>query len=216
MLSFTPQFGRERPPRVLFVGAHSDDIEIGCGGSVQRLIGEHPGLKARWVVFGATPARAEEAKRSAADFLAGAGEATVEVHDFPDAFFPSRFADIKRAFEGLKPFEPDLIFTHCRHDLHQDHALLNQLTWNTFRDHTVLEYEVPKYDGDLGSPNYFIALTREAAARKASLLVKHFASQANRHWFDEQLFLGLMRVRGVECRSPSGFAEGFYARKLRG
>jgi LmbE family N-acetylglucosaminyl deacetylase len=165
-------------------------------------------------VFAATGARADEARKSAADFLAGAGAAQVELHEFPDAYFPSRIAEIKRAFEALKAFEPDLIFTHCRHDLHQDHALLNQLTGNTFRDHAVLEYEVPKYDGDLGSPNFFIPVSAEAARRKASLLVRHFATQANKHWFDEQLFLGLMRVRGVECRSPSGFAEGFYARKV--
>src|SRR5262245_52709615 len=158
MLTFAPAFPGDRPPRLLFLGAHSDDIEIGCGGSVLRLLAEHPSAAVCWVVFGASAERAREARGSAAEFLAGADGPDVRTLDFPDAFFPSRSADIKRQFEALKPFEPDLIFTHCAHDLHQDHRLLCELTWNTFRGHAILEYEVPKYDGDLRSPIVFVSL----------------------------------------------------------
>lgn len=214
MLTFAPNMPRDRPPRLLFLGAHSDDIEIGCGGSVLRLMAEHPKAAVCWVVFGATPERAKEATGSAAEFLATAHKPDVRTFDFPDAFFPTRSADIKRQFEGLKAFEPDIIFTHCGHDAHQDHRLLCELTWNTFRDHLILEYEVPKYDADLRSPGVFISVSAEQCKRKMLLLQKHFATQRGKHWFDEQLFTGLMRLRGMESRSPSGYAEGFYARKL--
>lgn len=214
MLTLAPNLPKDRPPRLLFLGAHSDDIEIGCGGSVLRLMADHPRAAVCWVVFGASPERATEARASAADFLAGADRPDVRTLDFPDAFFPSRTPDIKRQFEALKGFEPDIIFTHCAHDLHQDHRLICELTWNTFRSHLILEYEVPKYDGDLRSPAVFIALSPEHCRRKIALLQKHFATQRAKHWFDEQLFMGLMRIRGMESRSPSGFAEGFYARKV--
>jgi LmbE family N-acetylglucosaminyl deacetylase len=213
MQTFAPNFPAGRPARLLLLGAHSDDIEIGCGGSVLRLIAERP-VSACWVVFSASGDRAEEATGSAREFLAGAAHADIRTHEFPDAFFPSRSADIKRIFEALKAFEPDAIFTHASHDLHQDHRLLSELTWNTWRDHLILEYEVPKYDADLRSPNFFLPLSAEQCRRKCDLLVRHFATQRSKHWFDAELFRGLMRLRGMECRSPSSYAEGFYARKI--
>jgi len=213
MLRLAPHIPDHRPPRLLFLGAHSDDIEIGCGGAVLRLGAEHPRAAVCWVVFGASAERAAEARGSAHEFLAGLPNPDVRTLDFPDAFFPTRAADIKRQFEGLKAFEPDIIFTHCGHDMHQDHRLLCELTWNTFRDHLVLEYEIPKYDADLRSPGLFIALTPDQCRRKVALLQKHFATQRSKHWFDQELFTGLMRIRGMESRSPSGYAEGFYARK---
>jgi LmbE family N-acetylglucosaminyl deacetylase len=213
MQTFIPAFPAGRPARLLLLGAHSDDIELGCGGSVLRLVAERP-TEVCWVVFSATGDRAREATGSAQDFLAGAASADIRTLDFPDAFFPSRSADIKRAFESLKAFEPDAIFTHAAHDLHQDHRLLCELTWNTWRDHLILEYEVAKYDADLRSPNFFIPLSPEQCQRKCDLLVRHFASQRSKHWFDAELFKGLMRLRGMECRSPTSYAEGFYARKV--
>lgn len=207
----------ERDPsklRLLFLGAHSDDIEIGCGASVLRLRREWPGAGVHWVVFGSTPERAVEAKASAEAFLAGTGPGRVEVLAFADSYFPSQQAEIKERFEALKPIEPHLVFTHCRHDLHQDHRVICELTWNTFRDHTILEYEVPKYDGDLGSPNFFIPVDADTARAKVRLLGAHFNSQRGKPWFNEELFLGLMRLRGAECRAPGGYAEGFYARKI--
>lgn len=214
MLSLTLAFPTDRPARILFLGAHSDDIEIGCGGAVLRLVSEQPRAQIRWVVFGCNDQRADEARRAAADFLAGAEKPVVETLGFPDAFFPSRFADIKRHFESLKSFEPDVVFTHAGHDMHQDHRLVSELTWNTFRHHLVLEYEVPKYDADLRSPNIFFPLSEEACRRKLELLQAHFASQRGKHWFDEEVFRGLMRIRGLECCAPSGYAEGFFARKV--
>lgn len=199
---------------VLLLGAHSDDIEIGCGGTVLRLLAERPGLRIHWIVCSATPERAAEARASAADFLAGAPPARVDVLSFNDGFFPSQHAEIKHRFEALKSVEPDLIFTHCRGDLHQDHRIVNELTWNTFRDHAILEYEVPKYDADLGAPNVFVALDEPTARKKAALLRGHFATQSGKPWFDEELFLGLMRLRGSECRAPGRYAEAFYGRKV--
>jgi len=215
MLPLTPRFDPARPPRILFLGAHSDDIEIGCGAAALRLIREHPAADFRWVVFGSNPAREKEARASAADFLAGArAEENVVIHDFPDAFFRTRYLDIKKQFEALKEFAPDLIFTHARHDLHQDHELLSELTRNTFRNHLIFEYEIPKYDGDLGTPNVYIAASPEDVSRKVDLLHKHFATQRAKHWFDPELFRGLMRIRGAECASSTGYAEGFYGRKI--
>jgi len=159
--------------------------------------------------------RAKEARASARDYLRGAKDTTIRTFDFRDGFFPYHGMAIKEAFEGLKKeIEPDLIFTHCSHDRHQDHRLMCELTWNSFRGHLVLEYEIPKYDGDLSSPNCFIALDPKQAKRKAALLMRHFATQRNKHWFTEDLFLGLMRLRGIEANSGTPYAEGFYARKM--
>ncbi|MGD8279434.1 MAG: PIG-L deacetylase family protein [Gemmatimonadota bacterium] len=201
--------------RVLCLGAHPDDIEIGCGGLVLSLLGARPDVEVRWVVLGAHGDRADEARASAGGFLAGAARADVDVLDFRDGFFPGESVRIKEWFEALKGrIEPDLILTHRQADRHQDHRTVSELTWNTFRHHLVLEYEIPKYDGDLGQPNVFVPVAPETRTRKVALLLEHFASQRGRTWFTADTFEGLMRLRGIECASPTGFAEAFHARKL--
>jgi LmbE family N-acetylglucosaminyl deacetylase len=210
-----------RPPEtdgslnVLALGAHADDIEIGCGGTLLRLRQLYDRLRVHWVVIGCEDeARGGEAERSAHDLL-GADAVDVKLGRYPDAFFPYRGEDVKRLFEELKgEVDPDVVFTHYRHDLHQDHRLLCELTWNTWRDHLILEYEIPKYDGDLGSPNLFVHLDDAIAERKIAHVLEHFPSQADRRWFTGDLFRSLLRLRGMESNSPSGLAEGFYARKL--
>jgi len=198
--------------RVLLLGAHPDDIEIGCGGTVLRLV-ERRGLEVRWVVFSSTPERAVEARASAADFLQGV-QATVTVHDHRDGYFPWAGAAIKEQFEAIKrEFVPDLIFTHYRHDLHQDHRLVSELTWNTWRNHFILEYEIPKFDGDFGSPNFFSALPAATLEHKISLVLRHFPTQAGKRWFTADLFRAVARIRGMECAADETFAEAFYCRK---
>ncbi|MCP5406308.1 MAG: PIG-L family deacetylase [Chromatiaceae bacterium] len=203
-----------RVKRLLCLGAHPDDIELGAGGTVMRLIEQNPGLRIRWVVFcGSDPVRAEEARASAAIFTDGAGQVQVEVHGFRDAFLPWQGEPVKNLFETLKrDFVPDLILTHCDDDRHQDHRLLSQLTWNTWRDQQILEYEILKWDGDLGRPNLYVALDELLCRRKVRQALDAFPSQRSRHWFTEDALLALMRIRGVEC--SSGFAEAFYARKM--
>lgn len=199
---------------MLAIGAHSDDIEIGCGGTILQLVESVPGIKVCWVVLSAPAERASEARDAAAAFL-GETHADVRLAEFRDAFFPHD-EGVKEFFEGLKAdLSPDLVMTHARHDLHQDHRVVCELAWNTFRDHLILEFEIPKYDGDLGSPNLFVPIAEHLAQRKAELLVEHFATQRDKHWFTADVFLALMRLRGVESRSPTGYAEGFYARKIR-
>ncbi len=200
--------------RVLAIGCHADDIEIGCGATLLQLIRADPELEVTWLVLGAPGARADEAKRSAHAFTEGAARREVIVHGFRDGFYPYRGEEVKEAFEALKSTDPHLVFTHARHDLHQDHRLASELTWNTFRDHLVLEYEIPKFDGDLRSPNVFVPVSAELAREKAALIVAGFPSQKSKDWFDEDLFLGLMRLRGVEARSETGYAEAFVGRKL--
>jgi LmbE family N-acetylglucosaminyl deacetylase len=204
------------PLTVVCLGAHADDIEIGCGGLMLDVVKTHPSVRVHWVVFRAGPTREHEARASARSFLSGVKGPQVVVHRFRDGFFPSEFADIKSTFEDLKRAirEPDLVLTHYRDDRHQDHRVISDLTWNTFRNHVVLEYEVPKYDGDLGTPNCFVPLSRRACDRKVRYVLKAFKTQRDRHWFSEETFLGLMRLRGVECRAKEGYAEAFYARKL--
>jgi LmbE family N-acetylglucosaminyl deacetylase len=203
------------PLTFLCLGAHCDDIEIGCGGSVMRLAAEHPESIFHWVVFSSNAERENEARESAAAFLEKAGERHVEVNEFRESFFPYVGAEIKDRFEKLKSrVDPDLVLTHTREDLHQDHRLISELTWNTFRNHLILEYEIPKYDGDLGAPNSFVPLPRELARRKVDLLLEHFKSQANRDWFSADTFWAMLRIRGIECNASEGFAEAFYARKL--
>lgn len=205
----------ERPLQVLFLGAHSDDIEIGCGGTVLSLIQKYPDISVTWIVFGAKALRAQEAKDSANAFLASAKDKTVIIRDFRDGFFPYIGGEIKEFFEQMKKeLSPDLIFTHYRQDLHQDHRLICELTWNTFRDHFILEYEIPKFDGDLGVPNLFVSLDEAIARQKIFLLLEMFKSQANRHWFTEDLFYSILRLRGIESRAPQGLAEAFFARKV--
>jgi LmbE family N-acetylglucosaminyl deacetylase len=207
--------GRDAALRILCIGAHSDDIEIGCGGTVLRLLAERPGCKVSWVVFsGGNGPREEEARASAAEFLSLAGETSVSVKAFRESYSPASWAEIKDAFEELRSIEPDVVFTHRRRDEHQDHRVLGELAWNTFRRHLILEYEIPKYEGDLETPNVFVPLSGAVAARKVDLLERHFQSQRARSWFRRETFEGLMTVRGIECNAPDGMAEAFHARKI--
>ena len=201
---------------VLCLGAHSDDIEIGCGATMLRLLSERPHITVTWVVLGARGERATEAKASARAFLRKAARADIETQAFRDGYFPHEGAAIKDYFEDLKArVKPDLIFTHCAGDLHQDHRVTQELTRNTWRNHLILEYEIPKYDGDLGRPNAFVPVTAAHARRKTALLLKHFGTQRHRHWFDEETFMGLMRLRGLEAASPTRYAEAFHAPKVQ-
>jgi LmbE family N-acetylglucosaminyl deacetylase len=202
--------------RLLCLGAHSDDIEIGAGGTVMHLVDANPSLEVRWVVFGAEdPARSKEARRSAGIFLAGVSRSEVTVCGFRDGFLPFQGEQIKEKFEEIKDgFEPDLILTHHDDDRHQDHRIVSQLTWNTWRNHQILEYEIFKYDGDLGRPNVFVPLSEDCCRQKISQLFEGFPSQTKRQWFTDDVFWALLRLRGVECNSPTRFAEAFYARKL--
>jgi LmbE family N-acetylglucosaminyl deacetylase len=205
----------QRPLNVLLLGAHSDDIEIGCGGTVLRLLREYPDIQVTWVVFSALGERGREARNSAEEFLQEVQNRKVHVHEFQDGYFPYRGAEIKDIFEQLKQTTmPDLIFTHTRQDLHQDHRLLCELTWNTWRDHFILEYEIPKYDGDLGTPNFYIHLDKELCDRKTDAIIRFFQTQGNKHWFTAETFIAILRIRGVECKSPGGYAEAFYCRKV--
>ena len=202
-------------PTLLCLGAHPDDIEIGCGGTVLRICREHPGTTVHWVVLGAHGPREEEALAGARRFRNEAAAGETMVKGFRDGFFPYAGAELKELFEGLKGLgSPDLVFTHHRFDRHQDHRVVSDLTWNTWRDHVILEYEVPKWDGDLGVPNAFVPLSRAGAEEKAEAIVATFPSQGSKPWFTADTFLGLMRLRGNECRAPDGFAEAFHARKL--
>jgi LmbE family N-acetylglucosaminyl deacetylase len=200
--------------KVLCLGAHADDIEIGCGGFILSLLERHSNVEVSWVVFSATPGRRREARGSADLFLRRARRKRVVVKDFRDGFFPYHGARIKRAFELLKrDVDPDIVLTHYRDDRHQDHRVLSDMAWNTFRDHLILEYEIPKFDGDLGTPNSFVPLTRAICARKVKHLMASFGSQRQKHWFSPETFMALMRLRGMECRAADGYAEAFYARK---
>jgi LmbE family N-acetylglucosaminyl deacetylase len=213
MFSLFPHQPEQPLRQVLCLGAHSDDIEIGCGGTILQLIAQFPDLQFHWVVFGATGDRRSEALASADSLLRHANQKTIDVKGFRDGFFPYIGADIKESFEQLKKsVSPDLILTHCRHDLHQDHQLIANLTWNTFRHHDILEYEIPKYDGDLGSPNVFVPLTAAIQQQKIAHLMAHFSTQANKHWFTEETFRSVLRIRGIESNHP--YAEAFYGRKM--
>jgi LmbE family N-acetylglucosaminyl deacetylase len=202
------------PLKVLCLGAHSDDIEIGCGGTILRLLASQQEIDIVWVVFGAGSKREQEARASAALFLSQAKNKNIIVKNFRDGFFPFEGAQIKDFFEELKATSPDLIFTHYRKDAHQDHRLIEELTWNTFRNHLILEYEIPKYDGDFGQPNVFVPLDQEIYKKKVRYLMEAFETQRSKQWFGEDTFLALMRLRGMECVAPGGHAEAFYCRKL--
>jgi LmbE family N-acetylglucosaminyl deacetylase len=201
--------------KLLCLGAHSDDIEIGCGGTILRLISEIPNLAVRWVVFSASQIREVEARNSAAAFLQGVADTRVDIAGFRDGYLPFQGADIKDHFEAIKAeFDPTLILTHWSADAHQDHRLIAQLTHNTFRDHLVFEYEIPKYDGDLGNPALFMPLTLDQARRKVEIIGRHFSSQTGRSWFCDDTFLAMARLRGIGCRAPEGVAEAFYVKKI--
>ena len=203
------------PARVLAVGCHADDIEIGCGGTLLALAERRPDLEVTWLVLSGDGARGEEARASAEAFLAGTAAPTVLVESFRDGFFPYLGGAVKERFEELKrEVSPELVFTHVGIDLHQDHRLVSELTWNTFRDHLILEYEIPKWDADLTAPNVYVPLPEEVVARKVELLLRHFPSQRGKHWFTDDLFRSLMRLRGMEANSPTLYAEAFRCRKL--
>lgn len=200
---------------ILCLGAHSDDIEIGAGATLLALIGRGVRVEVHWCVLSGDGEREKEARASAANFLVGAASAKVEVMAFKDAFFPQQGEAIKSWFEELKLHaDPDIILTHYRDDAHQDHREVCRLTWNTFRDHCILEYEIPKWDGDIGQPNIYVPVPAPVMARKIELLRAHFESQRSKHWFDVDVFRGLARLRGMECRAPDNYAEAFFARKL--
>lgn len=200
--------------KILCLGSHSDDIEIGCGGTILRLVEQYPGCEFHWVVFSAIGVRESEARR-AAQLFAGSHLKGPLLKTFQDGFMPYVGSEVKAVFENdLKALSPDLIFTHNRNDAHQDHRLIAELTWNTFRDHLILEYEIPKYDGDLGQPSVFVPLEREVCEKKVRYLMDAFESQRTKRWFAPDTFLSLMRMRGMECNAPSGYAEAFYCHKL--
>jgi LmbE family N-acetylglucosaminyl deacetylase len=209
-------FGRPEaaPSRVLAIGAHPDDIEIGCAGTLLKLIERGAVSDMCWVVLSGDAERSEEARRSAQALLDEVPTSEVIVRDFPDGFFPYEGQRIKDFFEELKAeLSPDVVFTHQRDDLHQDHRVSCELTWNTFRDHLILEYEVPKYDGDMSAPNAFVTLEEHIRERKIDHLLEYFGSQRSKRWFQEDLFSSLLRLRGMECNSPTKYAEAFFCRK---
>jgi LmbE family N-acetylglucosaminyl deacetylase len=200
---------------VLCLGAHSDDIEIGAISTILRIGRTYPNSDITWVVFGADSERATEARRSANHCTSNYSRNQIDIHDFPDGSLGSHAVEIKSCFEALKTsVRPDIIFTHDRGDAHQDHRLISELTWQTFRNHLILEYEIPKYDGDLNAPNVFWPASREDVDAKLRVLAEYFPSQLARSWFTPETFRSLMRLRGIECNSQSGYAEAFYARKI--
>jgi LmbE family N-acetylglucosaminyl deacetylase len=200
---------------ILLLGAHSDDIEIGAGATILSLIAGGADLDIMWCVLSGGADRQAEARASAAEFLASSPRAEVEILGFRDGFFPQQGEQIKGWFETLKTRRnPDIIFTHYRDDAHQDHREVCRTTWNTFRDNLILEYEIPKWDGDLGQPNIFMPIAPSTLERKIILLERHFKSQHSKHWYDLETFRGLARLRGNECRAPERYAEAFYSRKL--
>ena len=215
MLTFQLALNGKRPLRILCVGAHSDDIEIGCGGTILRLLQECAEAEVHWVVLGSSGQRDAEALLSAHNFLAHATKKDVIVKNFKNSFFPYVGAEIKTFFEELKEtVSPDVIFTHHRNDLHQDHRLISELTWNTYRNHLILEYEVLKYDGDLGVPNFFVHLDASVCQHKISLILDCFQTQTEKDWFTADAFWSLLRLRGIESKAPGKYAEGFYCRKV--
>jgi len=202
--------------RILCLGAHCDDIEIGCGGTILKLL-ERYGSRVHmtWVVFSSTRERAAETRQSARQFSADSGGFDLTIHRYKDGFLPASWGEVKKDFEALKKsVAPDVIFTPCREDLHQDHRIVSELTWNTFRDHLVLEYEIPKYDGDLGHPGVFMPLEPALCEKKTRIILESYASQRVKTWLTQDTLMGLLRIRGVECASPTGLAEAFHGRKL--
>ena len=201
--------------RILCLGAHSDDIEIGCGGTILRFLDDNPAAEVVWVVFGASGQRRSEALASANLFLAKARKKEIVIKEFRDGYFPYIGSEIKDFFEELKrKCSPDLILTHYREDLHQDHRLVSELTWNTFRDHLILEYEIVKYDGDVGAPNFFVPLSASVCRTKIQTIVQCFRSQKDKNWFTEDAFFSILRLRGLECNARERHAEAFYCRKI--
>ena len=213
LLSFAAE--RSRPLRLLCLGAHADDIEIGCGGTILRLLASYPAVDVRWVVLSGNERRVDEARCAASLFLGNACRSEVTIKQFRDGFFPYMGAEVKSFFEELKEEPaPDLIFTHHREDAHQDHRVVAELTWNTWRDHLILEYEIAKYDGGLLTPNLFVPIDDETRELKIAHLMRAFGTQRSKRWFTADTFTSLMRLRGVESGSAGGCAEGFFAKKM--
>lgn len=214
MLGLSPNFDAGKSPDILCLGAHSDDIEIGALATVLHLAKAYPSARVTWAVFSASGERSDEARSSAEYCTQGFSESNIRLFEFPDGHFPQELTAIKAAFEELKTVcSPDLVLTHYREDRHQDHRTISDVTWQTFRDHLVLEYEIPKYDGDFGIPNFFVPASQEFCKQKLEILDRFFGSQRSKGWFNEDLFMAVMRLRGMECRSPTDYAEAFYVRK---
>ena len=215
MLKFNFKERKEDCIRILCMGAHSDDIEIGCGGSILRLLTEYKDVEVHWIVLGSSGQRNKEAISSAKKFLKNAKNINIIINNFKDSFFPYNGGEIKRFFEKIKKkVSPDIVFTHYRHDLHQDHRLVSELTWNTFRNHLILEYEIIKYDGDIGVPNFFIHLEDRICQNKISIIMDSFKTQRGKDWFTSEVLYSILRLRGMESRAPENYAEGFYCRKF--
>ena len=216
MLNLVPQNQQtDGRAQILCLGAHCDDIEIGCGGNILKLIEQYKKATVHWVVFSSDEERGKEARESATMFLSQAESKNILIKTFTASFFPYQGADIKADFERLKQeVSPNIIFTHYRNDLHQDHRTISELTWNTFRDHLIFEYEIPKYDGDFGSPNSFVHLDDAIVRKKIAFIMESFRSQRGKHWFDEETFTAVLRLRGMESCSPAKYAEAFYCRKM--
>ncbi len=215
MIELTLPLAHRRPTRILCIGAHGDDIEIGCGGTLLKLLARGGDWDVTWAVFSADAARVREVHASARRFLRRAHASQVLLHSFEDSYFPAQYGPLKQAFAALKKLpDPDLVFTHERDDRHQDHRVLNELTWTAFRRHMVLEYEIPKFDGGLSDPEVFVPLTRAQVSTKTRALLASYPSQRAKPWFTESTFEALLRLRGVESGAASGWAEGFHVRKL--
>ena len=208
-------FGAKSKLNLLLLGAHCDDIEIGCGGTVLRLIADDRIEHIKWIVFASTEERKTEAIACAEHFLRNVSSKEIVVLNFRDTVLADNREEIKKLLGAIKiSFSPDLIFTHHRNDLHQDHKLLSEVTWNVCRNHLILEYEIPKYDGDLGHPNFFVTLDKAFVQQKIDALLEFYGSQKEKHWFDEETFLSLLRVRGLEVASPTRYAEAFHVKKV--
>lgn len=215
MLKFNFAINKGHPLMILCLGAHSDDIEIGCGGTILRLLAEYDDVECYWVVLGSSNQRKKEAVVSSAKFLEKAKKKKIIIKSFKESYFPYIGQKIKDLFETIKKnISPDIIFTHYRHDLHQDHRVVSELTWNTFRNHLILEYEIIKYDGDLGKPNFFIHLNEKICRNKIKFVIDSFKTQGSRDWFTRDAFLSPLRIRGIESKSPEKYAEAFYCRKI--
>lgn len=215
MLGFALAIYKDRPLRVLCIGAHSDDIEIGCGGTILRLLSDYHDVEVHWVVLGSSGERDREALASAESFLADARKKEIIIQHFKTSFFPYIGKEIKEFFETLKEnISPDIVFTHYRNDLHQDHRLISELTWNTYRSHLILEYEIVKYDGDIGIPNLFVHLDDATCQNKVSSIMEYFQTQREKDWFTADTLWSLLRIRGIESKAPGKYAEAFYCRKV--
>tara|TARA_B100000315_G_scaffold171289_1_gene159802 strand:+ start:446 stop:1105 length:660 start_codon:yes stop_codon:yes gene_type:complete len=214
MLELLLNKSRDSSLKILCLGAHSDDIEIGCGGTIMKFLQTYSNVEFLWVVFSADEIRKQEALKSASLLLEKALIKKIKIHNFRDSFFPYQGSEIKESFEKMKAFNPELIFTHQYSDFHQDHKQISELTYNTFRNHLVLEYEIPKYDGDLGSPNVFSPIDKKLYNQKIELIISSFKSQEHNQWFSESTFQAILRLRGIESNSPTGYAEAFYCKKI--